>query len=313
MSKLKYYALCSNNIVATKRHLQYTPKDKLIVVLNSTDQEYINTAETWCKEQDIEHYITKSDGTPATGKNSVMDLFLNSDNEYMVLVDGDDFITPHGVVVYDMISQLDTPPDAVAITNQFGLLPREEVFDRGCSVRYAGNLNNPDNVHGKAVRCYQHNEEWWMNAKAGNIYREDVSLVHKRLMSYNYQYLDQKETHLRITFYSKKAAVYEFNKNYVVGEDTLQYYDIKNAWVTGNLNLQHLDEKYPSYVYDQRLYGVVGESSKNPESFAAWIKKLVLKLDEMNDNNTLHTDRPPTIKLEFDKEYKPDVLGLVVQ
>ena len=43
----------------------------------------------------IEHYVTESDGTPATGKNSVLRLFLESDNEYMVQVDGDDMITPY--------------------------------------------------------------------------------------------------------------------------------------------------------------------------------------------------------------------------
>ena len=319
MNKLKYYVLCSNNIAATKRHLQYIPKDSLITVLNSTDQEYINTAESWCKEQDIEYYITESDGTPATGKNSVMKLFLNSDNDYMVLVDGDDFITPHGVVVYGMISQLDSPPDAVAIVNQFGLVPREDVCDQGCSLRFALDENNPDNVHGKGVRCYKHDERWWMDAIAGRIYRhdkglyKDISLVHKRLMAYCYKYLNQKETHLRITFYSKKAAIYQFNKDFMVGEDTLQYFDIKNAWVTGNLKIQHLDDSYPSYVYDQRLSGIVGESSKNPELFKTWVTKLVSKLDKMNEDNVFHTDQPPTIKLEFDKEYEPDVLGLVVK
>ena len=313
MNKLKYYVLCSSNIAATKRHLLYIPKDSLIIVLNSTDQEYTSVAESWCKEQDIEHYITKSDGTPATGKNSVMKLFLNSDNDFMVLVDGDDFITPHGVVVYDKISQMYNPPDAVAITNQFGLVPREDVYDKGCSIRYARDENNPDNIHGKGVRCYHHSKEWWMEGLAGRLYSKDISVIHKRFISYIYQYMDQKETHLRITFYSKKAATYQFNNKFVVGEDTIQYYDIKNAWATGNLNLQHLDDRYPSYVYDQRLSGIVGESSKSPKSFKTWLKKLVVKLDEMNEDNVLHTNQPPTIKVEFDKEYKPDVLGLVVQ
>ena len=53
-----------------------------------------------CVSEGIEHYVTESDGTPATGKNSVLRLFLESDNEYMVHVDGDDMITPYGRNLY---------------------------------------------------------------------------------------------------------------------------------------------------------------------------------------------------------------------
>ena len=84
MTKLKYYALCSRNLYLTKRHLAKIPKEDLVIVLNSLNEQYLSEAESWCIENSVEYYITKSDGTPATGKNSVFDLFLKSDNDYLL-------------------------------------------------------------------------------------------------------------------------------------------------------------------------------------------------------------------------------------
>ena len=65
----------------------------------------------------IEHYVTESDGTPATGKNSVLRLFLESDNEYMVHVDGDDMITPYGRNLYRTAAHTDAP-DVICLQNE---------------------------------------------------------------------------------------------------------------------------------------------------------------------------------------------------
>jgi len=35
MAKLKYYALCSKNINAAKRHLARIPKEDLVIVINT--------------------------------------------------------------------------------------------------------------------------------------------------------------------------------------------------------------------------------------------------------------------------------------
>ena len=120
MAKLKYYALCCRNLYGTKRHLDYIPKEDLVIVLNSwlgmggkeseINAQYLADAEAWCVDEGIEYYVTSSDGTPSTGKNSVLSLFRASDNDYMVLVDGDDYITKHGVWLYDTIAQSESPP-----------------------------------------------------------------------------------------------------------------------------------------------------------------------------------------------------------
>ena len=44
----------------------------------------------------------------------MLEIFLESDNNYCVMVDGDDFLTPHGVWMYKNLESLDNTPDAEA-------------------------------------------------------------------------------------------------------------------------------------------------------------------------------------------------------
>ena len=96
MGKLKFYALCSRNTRALSRHARKDrsgiPREDLVIVLNTLDKDFKEEAIEWCDKNDVEYVVTESDGTPSTGKNSVLDLFLKSDNDYMVLIDGDDLL-----------------------------------------------------------------------------------------------------------------------------------------------------------------------------------------------------------------------------
>ena len=115
----------------TKRHLETIPKEDIVYVFNSNvdceihyerNSQYLVDAKAWAISENLEYYVTDSDGTPSTGKNSVLDIFQASDNDYMVLVDGDDFITPHGIWLYDKIAQSESPPDVIALEYQLGLI-----------------------------------------------------------------------------------------------------------------------------------------------------------------------------------------------
>ncbi len=88
-------------------------KEDAVVVIKSLDSAYIEQAKNFCIVKDIEYYITESNGSPAKGKNSLLDIFLKSNNKHCVMIDGDDFLTPHGVWMYKHLAGLKTPPDAV--------------------------------------------------------------------------------------------------------------------------------------------------------------------------------------------------------
>jgi len=119
---MQFYILTSTNYDALVRHFdsKYSniEKEDAVVVINTLNEKYSAQAEDFCKENNIEYYITESNGTPAKGKNSVLDIFLESNNDYCVMVDGDDFLTPHGVWMYKNLEVMDNPPDAICLINQ---------------------------------------------------------------------------------------------------------------------------------------------------------------------------------------------------
>jgi hypothetical protein len=123
MTKVKFYALCSRGIEVTKRHLRTIPKQDLHIVINTLDSEYEKKAVEFCKSNSIEYTVTKSDGTAATGKNSVLDIIANSEYSHGVMIDGDDFITDFGYKVYKKAVKLNPKIDVIAIENQYGLDP----------------------------------------------------------------------------------------------------------------------------------------------------------------------------------------------
>lgn len=325
MAKLKYYALCCRNLHGTKRHLDYIPKEDLVIVLNSWTAEggevgeinaqYLVDAEAWCISEGVEYYITESDGTPSTGKNSVLSLFRESDNDYMVLVDGDDYITKHGVWLYNIIAQSESPPDAIALEYQIGLLADEQY-------RSAPNQTNPKHIPAFAYRTFMHPHEWWQAALDGTYipvfdeYSRRLSEAHKKLHTFAYKYIDNWEHHLRLTFYSKKAAAEEFtfDPNLIVGEDTMQYNNLKYAWSQGQIDLRHLHEIYPTYVYDQRLDGIVCYANKRDEDWGTvnWMDALGAEYDRVVEEGRAVVEKPPYAVLpDFPADYVPDTDGLV--
>ena len=93
-----------------KRQFVTLPVDETVVVINTLDENYQRQAVNYCKELGVEYHITKSNGTPGNGKNAVQDVFLASDDEYCMQIDGDDIVTPYGVDFYKDIASRN-PPD----------------------------------------------------------------------------------------------------------------------------------------------------------------------------------------------------------
>lgn len=64
------------------------------VVINSQDNDFIIDIEKYCIDNEINYTISESDGTPSTGKNSVFEVFKDSDCSHLSQLDGDDFFYP---------------------------------------------------------------------------------------------------------------------------------------------------------------------------------------------------------------------------
>lgn len=334
MAKLKYYVLCSSNIFTTKRHLETIPKEDIVYVFNSNvnceihherNSQYLVDAEAWAISEEVEYHVTDSDGTPSTGKNSVLDIFQASDNDYMVLVDGDDFITPHGIWLYNEIAQSDSPPDVIALEYQLGLIGNG--FQK--SLFQYGELD-PSHKPSYALRSFMQCKRWWERQIAGTgvqidnlhpdgpAYSIALNAAQHRIYSFAYNYINNWEPHLRITFYSKRATTSEFrfDPELIIGEDTMQYLNLKYAWSQGDIDLRHLHEIYPTYVYDQRLEGIVDfvNQSECDWGWINWMNRLGDEYDILLANNKCVTDKPAYVDFPetfFPEDYIPDTCGLV--
>jgi len=218
----------------------------------------------------IEYYVTESDGTPATGKNSVLKLFLESDNEYMVHVDGDDMITPYGRNLYRTTAHTDAP-DVICLHHQIGIQSfRSELLDlfrkqvdsntvaqrfmfippiympchphvldsRSSIGRYIPKISEAD------VKFFlEHNPDiseetawtWTHNKKA--------------LEEFYIKYNDRRNSLNRLVFFSRKAAEHMwYDPTLIVGEDLVQYYKLKKLAHEGVIDMLVRNEN-PKYTY----------------------------------------------------------------
>lgn len=350
MNKLRFYILCTRGIPALKRHArmwdgtysQQITKDDVCYVINTRDDSFRSDAVAWLTAEGIEYHITESNGGPSKGKNSVLDVFLASDDDYMVYVDGDDMITPHGIHIYRAIANPDSygggtesPPDVICLEYQYGIIPNEgysEVFkyedqQHSASV-YAEDRYNQECIHGFGYRCFLRPSRWWENAMAGewiqkgSPFLDQLSDEHKKLLTREYKYINKWESHCRVTWYSKAAAAHaRFKEDIIVGEDVLNYLDLKDGFQKGNLVMRTLNETYPTYVYDQRVGGIVmiANDMNHGRGYLDWMNRLNSVLDEYDSAGKLHEDLeipyveiPEGIWAEYNGNvYKPDTLGLV--
>jgi len=329
MAKLKYYVLTNKNLIALKRHCSPNwsniPKKDLFVIINTQNEDFSAKAEQYLNEEGIEYCVTESDGTPSTGKNSFLDKFLESNDEYAVLIDGDDWLTPHGVWVYNYIANLEEVPDVVCLKNQFSLWPKTVVDDWE---------TDSNTIPCKGVRFFQQDNwqtaltgQYIVNARKNGIkskffknkaqayimYPKKMENLHAEWSRINYYYIDNSETHSRVVFMSKKAAGFKFDGEHKVGEDTIQYLELKDAAIRGELNMVSLDESIPTYVYDQRVSGVAVGSTweKSGKGFMGWLQPLVEKYLFMESCGLLHTEELPEIEIDYPIGYIPNVFELV--
>lgn len=248
----------------------------MVIVINSLNKDYVKKAEKYCKDVGIEYYITKSNGTPAKGKNSVLELFLASDNDYCVMIDGDDFLTQYGVEYYKSLENKKIVPDALCLRNGMSIQDKE---GNSILVSLRAEDKKFDAKEFKTFykKRYDATEEQTLKAT------EDVKKMHETQERLS----EKNQTFTRVTWLSKKAAKYTFDEDLVIGEDAIQFLKLKNAAVKNRLKFYTLDESIPTYIYDHRTLGTVKQETKESTDFD-WINSYIKKLKIMDSKNELH-------------------------
>jgi hypothetical protein len=298
-----FYVLSSHNIYALRRQFNTLPKNNATVIINTLNDTFREQAESYCEEEDLRYFITESDGTAATGKNSFLDQFDKDDVPHAVLIDGDDFLTRRGVKCYQRMMGNNDSPDAVVLFNQISIISEDNL-----SVDETQSLTRPNedvsNMVGVKYTQGSAVVDWDILAQGDlvaenvpNIKEEEVE-VFKRYITLLQHSMGIDELSTRLVFMSRKVLPYRF-KSLVVGEDTLQYLEIKDAHDRGELKLVAHDEKYPTYMYDMRISGIaVKESGRGKgRGFISWMTNLLKELENLHTQNKLHKTRVPITEL----------------
>jgi len=308
VKKLKYYVLTTKNFNQLKRHIskEYSniPKKDLVVVINTLDEDYLVHAKGYCVHNDIEYYVTESDGTPAKGKNSVLDIFSKSDNDYMVLIDGDDYLTPHGVWVYNHLSKQEDAPDAVCLWAQKGY-QRTGIDDDSPVVK-----SNPFCLDYRKMIYFDWPKFFREQGKHSSQDSERFGEDMLEFWRYQYKYSEPYTQNCRVTFMSKKAAESRYPEGIMIGEDTLQFFLLKDRQHSGDLNMFKSIEEPPTYIYDQSLLdGVVVTESElglNP----SWVSGYLEIGREYEEMGVVHENYElPELKVEYPSGYVADTCG----
>ena len=291
---LGFYVLTSHNLYCLKRHIEVSqiPLDQLTVVINTLDDNFRAAAETYCISEGISYEITLSDGSPSTGKNSVLELFLETDQTHAVLIDGDDYLLPHAIQWYNDRAAESPTVDAIALYNQHVIVPCDwdpdhKHMDPAVLPKNFVKYLTLDNGNWEYLTQGRHMDKFKAQIDHSFALRkQNVARAYQRIKAGT----DRNECFLRVPFFSRKAAQTHF-KDLYVGEDKVWYFDLKNRHALGEINMKvHDEETLGTYVYDMRVSSVVvsKEYFETMRGERAWQEELSFEINAMWDNGQIH-------------------------
>lgn len=291
---LKFYILVSDDIGNLWRHFSpgYSNLDpeEVEVIINTENEQDKRDLVQFCNDFEICYHVTESNGTPGKGKNSVLEIFSKSSHDYCVQIDGDDILTPHGVELYKQIASSESKPDVICLKNQVALTPtpdfsKKEFFPNPFFTSTYDDVNWDKEY--EAVKEV-------LDVKETNKLIE----LKKQFHRFADKYIEENETHCRVTFYSKKAAKYRFKEDLKVGEDTLHYYELKDAHMRNKLKMYCNDESPATYVYCQRPGSVFQTASMNFNDIT-WIKTFIKAVKVLEKQGKLWEKELPPLTMDY--------------
>lgn len=325
MAKFKFYVLTTRRLDRLKRHVDPNAsgieKEDLVVVINSLNKTYVESVSEWCEAEGIEYYITESNGSAGKGKNSVLDIFLSKDDDHFVLIDGDDYLTPHGVWMYKHISNTESPPDCICLYNQVALVvdaKKHDLIRRKVEEGGVDSLTEEDLYVKPQFPFTRPSDHLIQNTDHLDSVLPSKSVSYREIVEqkkyYRKQalYSEKTEAHCRVTWYSRKAAKVPFIEDILIGEDTIQYLTLKNEAYHGRLDMVCTDELTPTYIYDNSIPGVVCNVSGFGSNNFNWMYAYNAKVSDMEREGVLAKSfYLPELEVDYPVEYSAEVYGVV--
>ena len=290
---MRFYVLVSYSPARFEQTLVGLPMDKVQVVINTLDdvQELVQV----CDFHGVPYVITESDGTPATGKNSMMDVFLESDDEYGVFIDSGDIITPTGVEYYQQLAQHPNPPDLLVLYKQVGVMRlRVDELLPNMLVKNFPEDWRPHYPYDKNIDgvCYMTEEELYQYLKHQAKIDGEEELRRQAKERYTFhqfmnKYSEKNEYMTRMVFMSRKTAMLvDYDSSLMIGEDTHQYLRLKKLALDGALRVFKKPDgsgRAPTYVQV-----IATNSVTKPNNMTwDWCVPLNRKLEQMEADGEL--------------------------
>lgn len=280
LTMFKFYVLWSKNVTYLETVTRNLPPENTIIVINTLLKDEEKLGVSFAETHGIEYHVTESDGTPATGKNSVLDLFLASDNEYMVQIDGDDYLTDHGVYLYQELAKHPMAPDMVCLYRQSAIAENGIIF---CPFYKSGQRLDYDilyNLFSKKPRYkkYRHLAHQW-------------AMDRLEFDEFMYEHMESDEFLCRMVFHSRYvASLMRYNNELFVGEDTLQFLKLKKMALNGELLMLRRKERghqEATYIYNDFSKGIMRDMYNDNWGWTRQLLDTIYKEKDLPKNASL--------------------------
>ena len=218
----------------------------VIVVCNTLDFSFVEQAKVVAETYNLEFLVTESNGTPAKGKNSVLEIFRSRSHDYYMQVDADDYLVPDALSKIATIVQHNPDVDVVGLVDGF--------------VTCDGNTTTSNAF-----------------LSDGNVFEfADVQGIHKLRLAELGKLLSNNLQYNRMLLYSNKAlSTFNFDENFIGSEDIVASYKLYyNPDINYVLTGVHL------YVYDLEDNGNFYAFLSNPAEVKKTIRELKVILNE---------------------------------
>jgi len=237
----------------------------IVVVANSLDPTYADKAKEVAERNKCKFIVTESNGTPGQGKQSVLDYFLTTPYDYLVPVDGDDYLEDF-TRICEIVNEREC--DVLVQTNQetgVGLNIAEDIIPRQVFEAKEWDMATIKSWKrfGKALRRHNHPVKNGLN--------RILCLSQEAAGSFRYL------THLRGSEdVVASAELYSIDKLVKHNTDEFLYvwdYDTNGAWGTFIGNKEEIDNTIAALdaVYEKHNYIDVNSKS-DPKMIVEWAK-----------------------------------------
>ena len=218
----------------------------VVVVCNTLDFSFVEQAKVVAEAYNLEFLETESNGTPAKGKNSVLEIFRTRSYDYYMQVDADDYLAPDALIKLAKIVDENPDVDVVGLVDGF-------VTCDGSTTTSNAFLTD------------------------GNVFEfADVQGVNKLRLAELGKLLLNNLPYNRMLLYSNNALDnFNFDENFIGSEDIVAsyklYYNSDINYVLTNVHL---------YVYDLEDSGNFHPFLSNPTEVKKTIRELKVILNE---------------------------------